>query len=98
MFVVRLDTFSLLPLQRRVATMHEPIPLNMLSCGQSAHVVEVLGRSDLSQRLRELGIFRGVEIHMVRSGVPCIVRLANQTVCFRAEETSGVLVQPVIAG
>lgn len=74
------------------------IPLSLLSAGQSAWVDAVLGGGDLIQRLRELGLRDGAEIRMVRPGSPCIIRLAGQKLCLRADELMGVLVRPGVAG
>lgn len=73
---------------------HDVIPLSMLATGLTAQVVEVMGGSEQVQRIKELGLQQGAELQMVRSGSPCIVRLAGQTLCFRAAEMLSVLVQP----
>jgi ferrous iron transport protein A len=72
---------------------HDLIPLNLLAPGQSAHVGHVAGRPDEIQRLEELGIRGGAAIEMVRSGSPCIIRLAGQKYCFRTDELLNVLVR-----
>lgn len=68
------------------------IPLSCMADGERAVVSEVVGRSDQVQRLRELGLRDGVELEMVRSGSPCMVRLQGHTLCFRATELLNVLV------
>ena len=73
--------------------MHDLIPLNMLPAGQSAHVGQVMGRRDEIHRLEELGLRRGAAVEMVQSGSPCIIRLAGQKLCFRADEMLHVLVR-----
>jgi ferrous iron transport protein A len=70
------------------------IPLKTLGEGHRASVVEVIGRPDHVQRLRELGFRGGVELEMVRPGSPCIVRLAGHTLCIRGNEMLNVLVRP----
>ncbi len=72
---------------------HELIPLNLLQAGQSAHVDQVLGQPDQVHRLQELGLRDGASIEMVQSGSPCIIRLAGQKLCFRADEMLHVLVR-----
>jgi len=73
--------------------MHGLIPLNRLPAGETALIAEVIGRSDQVQRIKELGFHDGVEITMVQSGSPCIVRLGGQTLCIRANELLNVLVR-----
>jgi Fe2+ transport system protein FeoA len=69
------------------------IPLNLLAPGQEAEVDEVTGRPDLVHRLQELGLHGGAAIEMVQSGSPCIIRLAGQKLCFRADELLSVRVR-----
>ena len=72
--------------------MHDLIPLNMLAPGQSANISQIVGRPDQVHRLEELGLRGGAAIEMVQSGSPCIIRLAGQKLCFRADELLRVLV------
>lgn len=75
--------------------MHDLIPLNLLSAGQSAHIGHIAGLPEQVHRLEELGLRSGATIEMVQSGSPCIVRLAGQSLklCFRADELLSVLVR-----
>ncbi|HEX4000063.1 MAG TPA: FeoA family protein [Pirellulales bacterium] len=73
--------------------MFGPIPLNRLPAGETALIAEIVGRADQVQRIKELGLHDGVEITMVRSGSPCIIRVAGQTLCIRANELLNVLVR-----
>jgi ferrous iron transport protein A len=73
--------------------MHDLIPLHMLAAGQSADVRQVSGRPDQVHRLEELGLRCGAQIEMVQNGTPCIIRLAGQKLCFRADELLRVLVR-----
>jgi ferrous iron transport protein A len=70
------------------------IPLNRLSDGQRGVIAEVVGRSEHVQRLKELGLRRGVELEMIRAGSPCMVRLQGHTLCIRGNELLNVLVGP----
>jgi ferrous iron transport protein A len=72
------------------------IPLNRLRSGETAAIVEIVGRSDQVQRIKELGLHDGVELTMVRAGSPCIIRVAGQTLCIRANELLNVLVRPAV--
>lgn len=76
--------------------MNELIPLDRLQTGEIAQVVEIVGRPEQVQRIKELGLRDGVEVAVVRSGRPCILRLAGQTLCFRASEFLDVLVRPAV--
>lgn len=73
---------------------HNVIPLHHLQSGTHGRVVDVVGRPEQVRRIHELGLRDGAEVQMVRPGVPCIVRLAGQTLAFRANELLGVLVEP----
>jgi Fe2+ transport system protein FeoA len=73
--------------------MHELIPLNLLAPGQLAHVGQISGRPDQVHRLEELGLRGGAPIEMVQSGRSCIIRLAGQKLCLRADELVSVLVR-----
>ncbi len=74
--------------------MHDLLPLNCLRAGQFALVTQLLGTSEHVHRLQELGLRDGVEVSMVQPGVPCIIRLAGQKLCFRADDLTSVLVRP----
>jgi Fe2+ transport system protein FeoA len=73
--------------------MHELIPLSLLAPGQSAHVGSVAGQPDAVHRLEELGLRGGARVEMVQRGSPCIIRLAGQKLCLRADELLHVLVR-----
>ncbi len=70
-----------------------PIPLHCLFAGQRAKIDQVIGTADHVQRLRELGLRDGVTVEMLQPGSPCIVRLGEQKLCFRADEITSVLVR-----
>ena len=76
--------------------MHALIPLNRLRAGETALIAEVAGRSDQVRRIKELGLHDGAEITVVRSGSPCIIRVAGQTLCIRANEMLNVLVRSAV--
>ena len=73
------------------------IPLHFLRAGEVATVVDVLGQPEQVHRLQELGLRSGVDIEMVQPGVPCIIRLTGQTLCFRADEVLRIVVRPSAA-
>ncbi len=76
------------------ALTHDMIPLRRLQEGSRAAVAEIVGRSEHVQRLKELGLRRGVQVEMVRTGTPCIVRLNGHKLCIRGTEVLNVLVRP----
>ena len=55
----------------------------------------MLGLPDQVHRLQELGIRGGATVEMVQPGSPCIIRLGGHKLCFRGDEVTNVLVQPV---
>ncbi|MEN6493234.1 MAG: FeoA family protein [Thermoguttaceae bacterium] len=74
------------------------VPLHRLTIGQVAHVSRIIGRPDHVHRLEEFGLRGGTRIEMFRPGNPCIIRLAGNKVCLRADELLSVLVAPIGAG
>ena len=72
----------------------ELIPLNLLDDGATAQVAEIMGGPEQVHRIKELGLKHGAELQMLRSGSPCIIRMAGQTLCFRGSELLSVLVRP----
>ena len=75
--------------------MHDLFPMHLLAAGQSADVGHVVGSPETVHRLEELGLRGGATIEMVQNGSPCIIRLAGQKLCFRAEELVHVMVRGV---
>lgn len=69
------------------------IPLNRLTAGQSAYVSQIIGQLDHVHRLEELGLRDGTRVEMFRPGNPCIIRLAGNKVCLRADSLLNVLVK-----
>jgi Fe2+ transport system protein FeoA len=76
----------------------ELIPLGDLAAGQAAFIHSVLGHAGHVHRLEEFGLRRGIQIRMFRPGNPCIIRLAGNKVCLRADAKLHVLVQPIEGG
>jgi Fe2+ transport system protein FeoA len=69
------------------------IPLNCLAAGQAARIHRILGLPEHVHRLREFGLHDGTEIEMFRPGNPCIIHLAGNKVCLRADDRLHVMVQ-----
>ena len=78
--------------------MHELIPLRLLPAGHRAEVCTISGLSEHARRLQELGFRQGVQVEVLRSGNPCIVRLDNSRLCVRDSEISSILVKTGISG
>ena len=73
--------------------MSQVLPLQLLSTGESGHVLDVAGSERLVSRLAEMGFHKGARIRMVQPGEPCIVALDHQRLSFRGEENATVLVE-----
>ena len=71
------------------------VPLASLRSGQSARVSSIRGRREHVHRLHEFGLRQGTEIEMFRPGSPCIIRMAGNKFCLRADELLNVLVEPL---
>ncbi len=70
------------------------VPLQHLQPGQSARISRLVGHPEHVHRLREFGLCDGVHVEMFRRGNPCIILLAGNKVCIRADELLNVLVVP----
>jgi len=69
------------------------VPLALLGAGQVGRVGTVLGTGDLVQRLREMGLYDGAPVQMIRPGSPCIIRLQGQRLGFRSDDLARVMVR-----
>ena len=70
------------------------IPLHSLRAGELASVALVVGDPNDVHQLHEFGLRQGTPIEMFRAGNPCIIRLAGNKVCLRADRQLRVLVRP----
>lgn len=77
--------------------MDELLPLNLLSRGQCAQIERLVGQAEQVHRLEELGLRAGVSIEMLQPGTPCIVRVADQKLCFRDADLFNIIVRPEVA-
>ena len=73
--------------------MHELLPLHMLPPGSRALIGQLVGPPEDVHRLEEMGLRVGEPVEMVQTGSPCIIKLGGSKLCFRDNETLGVLVQ-----
>jgi Fe2+ transport system protein FeoA len=70
------------------------ISLRQLPVGHSARIASIVGHPDQVHQLEEFGLRGGTRIEMFRHGNPCILRLAGNKVCLRADDKLHVLVEP----
>jgi Fe2+ transport system protein FeoA len=75
----------------------QPVPLKQLAVGHAAHIRRIVGHPDHVHQLEEFGLRGGTKIEMFRRGNPCIIRLAGNKICLRADDLLHVLVEPVAA-
>lgn len=77
--------------------MHDLIPLQMVGAGERARIEELVGSAEHVHRLEEMGLRRGTDFQVVRSGSPCIVRVAGNKMAIRDADLFGVLVRPEVS-
>jgi len=69
------------------------VPLCLLRAGQAGRVGGVIGTGDMVHRLREMGLYDGAQVQMIRPGSPCIIRLQGQRLGFRMDDIAHVMVR-----
>jgi Fe2+ transport system protein FeoA len=74
---------------------NRPIPLGELLAGQRGRISRIQGQPDHVHRLEEFGLRGGACIEMFRPGNPCIIRMAGNKICFRADDGVRISVVPV---
>ena len=64
-----------------MSTAYPPLPLNMISPGAKARLVEIRGGQKLNKRLADLGLTTGEVVRLVQGGTsgPLIVAFKNDT-------------------
>ena len=72
--------------------MPQSIPVGCLQAGQAAQISRIVGRTDDVHRLEEFGLRKGTEVVMFRPGNPCILRMAGNKICLRADDLLSVFV------
>jgi ferrous iron transport protein A len=75
----------------------ETVPLSHLRVGQAGRVGEVLGTAEVVHRLREMGLYDGAQVQMIRPGSPCIIRLQGHRLGFRMDDIVRVMVRVTAA-
>jgi ferrous iron transport protein A len=80
-----------------IVVVKKTIPLDQLPAGQAAFIRSIRGDPDHIHRLEEIGLRGGLRIEMFRPGNPCIIRLACNKICLRADDMLHVLVEPIPA-
>jgi Fe2+ transport system protein FeoA len=71
------------------------MPLELLSCGEWADVVEVYGEPTWVSRLAELGVRVGCRMRVLQAGSPCLVQLGGMRLSLRSGQATQILVRPV---
>ena len=71
------------------------VPLEFLSVGERGRICGLHGDQGLVDRLAEMGVRQGVEIHVVQTGSPCIVAFDNHRFSFRCDEAVSVLIEVI---
>jgi Fe2+ transport system protein FeoA len=69
------------------------IPLASLAAGESAEIHSVVGKTDRTRRLEEIGLRQGARVEMLQSGSPSIVRVNGCKLCFRDSSEAQVFVR-----
>ena len=71
----------------------ELTPLSMLRPGQFGNIGAIVGDHELVHRLREMGLYQGARIQMIRAGSPCIIGLDGHRLGFRCNDLASILVR-----
>ena len=77
------------------AAHNDPIPHSLLRTGQTGRISEVMGTGEMVHRLREMGLYDGAAVQMIRRGSPCIIKLHGQRLGLRIGDITHVLVRVV---
>lgn len=75
----------------------EVIPLSLLESGKRGQIDQLCGLPEDVHRLEELGLRVGVTVEVVQSGIPCIVRMEGQKLCFRDCDCLSILVREEVS-
>jgi ferrous iron transport protein A len=71
------------------------LPLELLSCGEWADVVELYGDPAWVSRLAELGVRVGCRLRVLQPGKPCLLQIGSVRLSLRSDLATQVLVRPV---
>lgn len=69
------------------------VPLDLLTAGENARIVQIDGDQALVTRLHEMGLHEDVSIRMVQPGQPCIIAVGHHRLSFRGDEVAVILVE-----
>ena len=75
--------------------MNALLPLFRLAAGQVGEIESISGEPSQVHRLHELGMYQGIKVTMIRSGTPCVIRLAGHKLCFRQNDGLDIQVRPL---
>ena len=71
------------------------LPLDLLSRGQWADVIDVAGEPGCVCRLAELGLRCGSRLCVLQPGSPCLVQVGGSRLSLRGDDALCILVRPV---
>lgn len=72
-------------------------PLETLDANSWAEITDVSGSAAWIARMAELGLRAGVQVHVVKSGCPCLIDLGCSRLCFRCTDDGMILARPTSA-
>jgi Fe2+ transport system protein FeoA len=87
--------FSAMNPYTRTIMQNRPVSLDQLQTGQRGRISRIQGHPDHVHRLEEFGLRGGTCIEMFRPGNPCIIRMAGNKICFRADDGLKISVVPI---
>jgi ferrous iron transport protein A len=71
------------------------LPLELLSAGEWADVMDVTGEPAWVARMAELGIQPGSRVRVIQSGNPCLLQVGGSRLSLRADQAMQILVRPL---
>ena len=71
------------------------MPVELLSAGEWAEVVEVTGEPHCVHRLAEMGVQAGCRVRVLQPGAPCLLQVGGARLSLRSDCRLQLLVRPV---
>ncbi|MBP90580.1 MAG: hypothetical protein CMJ64_28365 [Planctomycetaceae bacterium] len=68
------------------------LPIQFLHPGEPAVVEALDGPDVVVHRLREMGLEPGAEVEMLQEGSPCIIRIGEQRLSLRFDDSTTIFV------
>ena len=73
------------------------LPIEMLSAGEWAEVVDVSGEAACVNRLAEMGVQAGCRLCVLQPGSPCLLQVGGARLSLRSDCRLQLLVRPIAA-